>query len=68
MSSLLANIITIAILLAVVSAACLHIYRSKKKGCHCIGCPMGGQCHKKNAGVTGQRADQLHASTNREGA
>ena len=38
------NIIIIAILLAIVAFAALYIYRAKKKGKKCIGCPDGGSC------------------------
>ena len=47
MNALLANIIIILILAALLTVACLYIYKEKKKGRHCIGCPMAGSCHRK---------------------
>ncbi|MBR1877132.1 MAG: FeoB-associated Cys-rich membrane protein [Lachnospiraceae bacterium] len=46
MSSAAANIIVILILAIVIFAACRYIYKEKRKGTHCIGCPMAGNCHK----------------------
>ncbi len=46
-----ADIVIVFILLAAVSGACLYIYREKKKGRHCIGCPMAGDCKKKSSGI-----------------
>ncbi len=48
MNALMANLITGIILLVIISAACVYIYKEKKKGTRCIGCPMAGQCHKKD--------------------
>ena len=48
MNSLVANIIVAAILIVLVSAACIYIYKEKKKGSRCIGCPMAGKCQKKD--------------------
>lgn len=33
-----------AILLAIVGAAAWYVYRSKKRGVKCIGCPAAGSC------------------------
>lgn len=49
MGSIMANIIATIILLAVVGAACYYIYKEKKKGTRCIGCPMAGNCAKAHA-------------------
>lgn len=38
------NMILIGIIVAVVAMASVYIWRSKKKGVKCIGCPMGGKC------------------------
>lgn len=40
------NIILIAIILAAVGGAALYIYRAKKNGQACIGCPNSKQCGK----------------------
>ncbi len=51
MTAIVANIIVSVILLAVVGGAIFYIYKEKKKGTKCIGCPMAGNCSKhKNGG------------------
>ena len=50
MSAILADIITVIILMAVVITACLSLYRQKKKGGHCACCPMAGGCTKHGKG------------------
>ncbi|MCR4658247.1 MAG: hypothetical protein K5770_18760 [Lachnospiraceae bacterium] len=57
MSPLFSNLIVIAILVFAVTGACLYIYREKKKGRHCIGCPMAGNCHKRAAGCEKSERD-----------
>lgn len=42
------NIIIIAILVVIVGLAALYIYRAKKKGQKCIGCPHSGKCGASN--------------------
>ncbi len=47
------NIIIIAILVVIVGLASLYIYRAKKKGKKCIGCPDSGSCpSSKNGGCS----------------
>lgn len=43
------NIIILAIVILSVTAACTYIYKEKKKGRKCIGCPYTGtdSCHCK---------------------
>ncbi len=41
------NIIIIAVVLLIVSAASYYIYKSKKSGKRCIGCPNAENCSKK---------------------
>ncbi len=53
MGSAIANIVIIMILLAAVSGACAYIYKEKKRGRHCIGCPYSGACPKKNMNKSG---------------
>ena len=36
------NLILILILVAIVGGAVLYIYKSKKRGVKCVGCPSGG--------------------------
>ena len=38
------NVIIIAVVLLIVGLAALYIYKAKKKGRKCIGCPCGGSC------------------------
>ncbi len=40
------NVISALVIIALVCAASLYIYKEKKKGTKCIGCPMSGNCHK----------------------
>ena len=49
MGAFLADLIIILIVVGLVTAACLYIYKEKKKGRHCIGCPMAGKCPKHHA-------------------
>lgn len=44
------NIIIIAILVIVLGLAALYVYRAKKKGKKCIGCPDGGSCSAGKCG------------------
>lgn len=45
------DIIIIAILLVIVGLAAFYVYRAKKKGKKCIGCPDSGSCGSaKNGG------------------
>jgi hypothetical protein len=41
------NIIAGAVICLLLGLAIGYIYKEKKKGTHCIGCPMAGNCHKK---------------------
>jgi len=47
------NFIILAILIVVVGAAILYIYKEKKKGRKCIGCPYSGckSCSCKNSQI-----------------
>lgn len=38
------NVILAAVLVIVVGAAALYIYKAKKSGKKCIGCPDSGSC------------------------
>lgn len=47
------NIIITAILVVISGAAALYIYRAKKKGQKCIGCPDSATCpHAQNGGCS----------------
>lgn len=44
------NVIVAAIILAIVAGAAWYLYKSKKRGEKCVGCPYGKQCSSKNSG------------------
>ena len=44
------DVIIIVILAVVLGLAALYIYKQKKKGSKCIGCPYGCSCSSKNEG------------------
>ena len=46
------NIIVIAIVAVIIGLAVGYIYKEKKRGTKCIGCPAAGQCasHSKSGG------------------
>ncbi len=41
------NIIVILIISAIISCAAIYVYRQKKQGNTCIGCPHAGKCPGK---------------------
>jgi len=47
------DIIIIAILVLIVGLAAGYIYKAKKSGKKCIGCPDSGSCSKKDCGCGG---------------
>ena len=40
------DLIVIGVLIAIVGGAALYIYRAKKKGAACVGCPNAKNCGK----------------------
>lgn len=44
------NFIIIAVVALIVAGVGLYLYRAKKRGDHCIGCPHGKQCSKNCQG------------------
>ena len=38
------NYIVIGILVLIIGGALLYVYKAKKSGKRCIGCPSGGKC------------------------
>lgn len=51
MGSALVNVVAALIVTALVGTAGRYIYKEKKKGTRCIGCPMAGDCAKAKAGA-----------------
>ncbi|MCR4924135.1 MAG: FeoB-associated Cys-rich membrane protein [Lachnospiraceae bacterium] len=49
METILVNVIAALIIVCLVGAASYYIYKEKKKGTRCIGCPMAGNCSKAKA-------------------
>ena len=45
----MADVIAILVIALILFLAIRYIYKEKKKGVHCIGCPMAGNCHKAGA-------------------
>ncbi len=50
MQTILVNVIATLVILCIVGFAIRYIYKEKKKGTKCIGCPMAGNCAKARAG------------------
>lgn len=38
------NFIVIGILVLIIGAICMYLWKARKKGVKCIGCPNGGNC------------------------
>lgn len=47
---IMANLIVVVILAAMLIAAVRYVYKAKKSGKKCIGCPDGGACCAHKAG------------------
>lgn len=52
---MLENIIIVAVVLIIVGAASLYIYKAKKNGNKCIGCSAGKSCKSCNCGCSEQK-------------
>ena len=48
------NVIAVAALLAVVGAAAGYVYKAKKQGQKCVGCPYAKECGSKSCGCGGK--------------
>ena len=46
----MSDIIIIAVVIIIVALASLYIYKEKKKGNKCIGCPHSKECKMHNCG------------------
>ena len=47
------DFIVIGLVLLIVGLAGLYIYKAKKRGVKCVGCPSGGQCSGSCSGCSG---------------
>ena len=47
------DLIVIAIILVILVSAAVYIYKAKKRGVKCIGCPEGCSCGKGESGCSG---------------
>ena len=56
------NVIIIAVVLLIVGLAALYIYKAKKKGIDCIGCPSAKTCSGKCGSCEGCCGDQMKAN------
>ena len=69
MGAFLSDLIIVIIVAGLVTAASLYIYKEKKKGRHCIGCPMAGKCPKHhacaNAGTNSRDAQHKTVNLNK---
>lgn len=52
------DIVISIILLAVVGLAARYVYRAKKNGAKCIGCPAGGSCCSCGKGACSAEKEQ----------
>ena len=46
------DLIFAAILIAIIGGAALYIYKAKKRGVKCIGCPAAGSCSRNCSGAS----------------
>lgn len=53
MSPIIANILIVLLLLAIIGGIVLYLYRAKKRGEVCIGCPYAKQCAGSHGGGCG---------------
>ncbi len=57
------DFIAAAVLLAVITAAARYIYKEKKRGVRCVGCPDAGSC-----AACRQQSQDSNTACGREGA
>lgn len=53
----MADFIAIVILVGIVAAAAYYVYRAKKSGKKCIGCPEGCACSRGGCGGSQKNPD-----------
>lgn len=47
------NAIIVIIIIAILGGAAAYLYRAKKRGVKCVGCPDSGSCSGNCAGCSG---------------
>lgn len=47
------DVILTIVIVAVIAFAGLFLYRAKKRGEHCVGCPHSKECSKRSCGSNG---------------
>lgn len=52
------NVIVIAIVAVVIGAICFYLYRQKKNGAKCIGCPYSKECSGNCGGCKTAQKDE----------
>lgn len=54
------DIAIVAIIAIIVGLACFYLYKAKKSGKKCVGCPDGGCCEKNGTGpcCCGDKSDK----------
>ena len=56
----MANLIIIAVVAVILAVAVGYIYKAKKSGAKCIGCPSGGSCSGSCGGCScGCQSDEM---------
>lgn len=56
------DIIVIAVLIIIVGSALFYVYKAKKSGKKCIGCPDGGSCGCGCSGCSSAETCQANKS------
>ena len=46
----MADVMVAGIILIILGFACIYIYKEKKRGVRCIGCPAAGTCGSRKQG------------------
>ena len=46
------DFIVVAVLAVILGGAARYVYKAKKSGAKCIGCPMSKECHSCTCGCT----------------
>lgn len=60
------NYIVIAVLVLILGGAALYVYKAKKRGVKCIGCPNGEACSGQCSGCSGSCGCGGNADTNHQ--